>query len=315
MALAMALAVAACGGDGQPSAEAGAGGQQHPKLSGSIVSDGSSTVQPLTEAIAEEFRKEHPNVNVSVATSGTGGGFTKFCSGQTDISNASRPIDEEEVQACQSGGVEYTEFRVGLDGLAVVTHKDTAFLDTLNYEQLRKIFGEGGATTWNQVDPSFPSERIAIFAPGIDSGTYDFFVEEVLGDPEAGGIKPRPTSEFTTSENDDTLVQGIAGTRNSWGFFGYAYYVQNQDKLKILKIAKEGSEGVEPTPETIASGDYPLSRPLFIYVKNESLRRPEVKAFVQFYLEQAPSLVEEVGYVKAPDEDYARGLETLRRFS
>jgi len=307
LTLAIALVAAACGGDDDGGSTGGG-----TNLSGSIVIDGSSTVAPITEAITEEFRKEQSGVQVTVGTSGTGGGFTKFCAGETDISDASRAIKDEEKQACEAKGIKYQEFRVGLDGLAVVTSAQNQFLDTLNFEQLAKIFQEGGAKTWNQVDPKFPNEKIAIFAPGVDSGTYDFFNEEVLGDPEEGGKKPR--SDYTASEDDNTLVQGIEGEANSWGYFGYAYYQNNKEGLKAIKIAEKGTQSVEPTTETIESGDYPLSRPLYIYVKEDSLKKPEVGQFVKFYLEQTPQIIADVGYVSAPQEDYTQGLSKLQPF-
>ncbi len=308
LTLALALVAAACGGDDDSGGTTGGGTQ----LSGNIVIDGSSTVAPITEAMAEEFRKEQSGVQVTVGTSGTGGGFTKFCNGETDISDASRPINDEEKAACTAKNIKYQEFRVGLDGLAVVTSAQNSFLDTLTFKQLAEIFKKGGAKTWNQVDPSFPKEQIAIFAPDTESGTYDFFNEQVLGDPEEGGLKPR--SDYTASSDDNTLVQGIEGEANSWGYFGYAYYQNNKEGLKDIKVAKEGTEGIAPTTETIESGDYPLSRPLFIYVKEDVLRRPEVGQFVKFYLEQAPTLVPQVGYVVAPQEDYAQGLSKLQPF-
>jgi phosphate transport system substrate-binding protein len=307
LTLAIALVAAACGGDDDGGSTGGG-----TNLSGSIVIDGSSTVAPITEAIAEEFRKEQSGVQVTVGTSGTGGGFTKFCAGETDISDASRAIKDEEKQACEAKGIKYQEFRVGLDGLAVVTSAQNQFLDTLNFEQLAKIFQEGGAKTWNQVDPKFPNEKIAIFAPGVDSGTYDFFNEEVLGDPEEGGKKPR--SDYTASEDDNTLVQGIEGEANSWGYFGYAYYQNNKEGLKVIKVAEKDTQGIEPTTETIESGDYPLSRPLYIYVKDDSLKKPEVGQFVKFYLEQTPQIIADVGYVSAPQEDYTQGLSKLQPF-
>ena len=308
LTLALTLVAAACGGD--DNGGGGTGGETN--LSGNIVIDGSSTVAPITEAIAEEFRKEQSGVQVTVGTSGTGGGFEKFCAGETDIQDASRAIDDEEKQACAAKNIKYQEFRVGLDGLAVVTSSQNQFVDTLNFEQLAKIFQQGGAKTWNQVDPKFPNEPIAIFAPGSDSGTYDFFNEEVLGDPEEGGKKPR--SDYTASEDDNTLVQGIQGEANSWGFFGYAYFQNNQEGLKAIKVAEEGTTGVEPTTETIESGDYPLSRPLYIYVKEDKLREAHVGQFVKFYLEQTPQIIADVGYVAAPQEDYTQGLSKLQPF-
>jgi phosphate transport system substrate-binding protein len=309
LSLILALVAAACGGDDDAGGGSTGGGTA---LSGSIVIDGSSTVAPITEAVAEEFRKEQAGVEARVGTSGTGGGFTKFCNGETDIQDASRAINDEEKQACQAKGVTYQEFRVGLDGLAVVTSAQNQFLDTLNFEQMAKIFQQGGAKTWNQVDPSFPNEPIAIFAPDTESGTYDFFNEEVLGDPAEGGKKPR--TDYTASSDDNTLVQGIQGEANSWGYFGYAYYQNNQEGLKAIKVAEKGTQGIEPTGETIESGDYPLSRPLYIYVKEDSLRQPHVAQFVKFYLEQTPQLIADVGYVAAPQEDYTQGLSKLQPF-
>ncbi len=308
LTLAIALVATACGGDD----DAGGTDTGGTSLSGSIVIDGSSTVAPVTEAIAEEFRKEQSGVQVTVGTSGTGGGFTKFCAGETDVQDASRAIDDEEKAACEAKGIKYQEFRIGLDGLAVVSSAQNQFLDTLNYEQMAKIFEEGGAKTWNQVDPSFPNEEIAIFGPDTESGTYDFFNEEVLGDPEEGGKKPR--SDYTASSDDNTLVQGIEGEANSWGYFGFAYYQNNKEGLKIIKVAEEGTSGIEPTAETIESGDYPLSRPLYIYVKEDSLQKPEVGQFVKFYLEQTPQIIADVGYVAAPQDDYTQGLTKLQPF-
>lgn len=302
--LTLALIFAACGGDDDATGGAG------DALSGSIVVDGSSTVAPITEAIAEEFRTEQAGVEVSVGTSGTGGGFEKFCAGEIDISDASRAIKDDEKAACAAGGVEYTEFRVGLDGLAIVTSAENTFLECLSTEQLGVIFKEGGATTWNQVDPAFPAEKIAIFAPGTDSGTYDFFVEEILGDPDDGGLKPR--TDYTASEDDNTLVQGIKGEKNSWGYFGFAYYQENESTLTDIKVAGEDGTCVAPSDETVESGDYVLSRPLYIYVKNSSLARPEVNEFVRFYLETTPDLISDVGYTPAPAADYEAGLAKLK---
>ncbi|HVE46253.1 MAG TPA: PstS family phosphate ABC transporter substrate-binding protein [Acidimicrobiales bacterium] len=307
-AFAVLVTLGACGGTDDNTA--GTGGSGDGALRGSIVIDGSSTVAPISEAIAEEFRTEQGGVKVSVGTSGTGGGFKKFCSGEIDIADASRAIKDEEKEACAAAGVEFTEFRVGLDGLAIVTSAGNRFVDCLSLEQLAGIFKEGGARTWNQVDPKFPNEKIAIFAPGTDSGTYDFFVEEVLGDPkEPESLRPR--SDYTASEDDNTLVQGIEGEKRSWGFFGFAYFTENEEKLKAIKISGEGDGCVAPSNATVESGDYPLSRPLFIYVKKTALARPEVREFVRFYLETTPELIEDVGYTSAPKEDYEKGLDLL----
>ncbi len=306
----LALLAVACGGDDD--AGGGGTGAEGPATSagGGIVVAGSSTVAPITEAIAEEFRREQRGVDVSVGTSGTGGGFKKFCADEIDIANASRAIKDEEKQACSAAGVQYTEFRVGLDGLAIVTSAQNQFLECLSTEQLASIFKRGGATTWDQVDPRFPKERIAIFAPGTDSGTYDFFVEEVLGDPnKPESLKPR--TDYTASEDDNVLVQGIKGERNSWGYFGFAYFKENKADLKAVKVAATGGSCVEPSDATVESGDYPLSRPLFIYVKKESLAKPHVREFVRFYLQTTPDIITDVGYTPAPRADYQNGLSSL----
>ena len=305
LALAAALLAAGCGGNEQ------GGTGELASLRGDIAIDGSSTVAPISEAIAEEFRLEAPSVNVSVGTSGTGGGFTKFCNGEIDIADASRPIKQEEIDACKTKGVAFTEFRVGLDGLVVATSKANKFAKCLSYEQLASIFKDGGVTQWDEVDAKFPPQKLAIFAPGTDSGTYDFFVEEVLGDPKKpDSLKPR--SDYTASENDNTLVQGIKGEENSWGFFGYAYYQESKGELTAIEVSEEtGGECVGPSAETVESGEYPLSRPLFIYVNSSALERVEVKEFVAFYLEATPELIEEVGYIAAPTDDYADGLAKL----
>lgn len=304
-----AVALGACGGS--TSSDNDASGEGAENLSGSIVIDGSSTVEPISSAVAEEFRAEQGEVEVSVGTAGTGGGFKKFCADEIDIADASRAIKDEEKAACEAKGVDYTEFRVGLDGLAIVTSAKNTFLECLSYDHLKTIFKDGGATTWDQVDPKFPKEKVAIFAPGTDSGTYDFFVEEVLGAPD----KPdstKPRSDYTASEDDNTLVQGISGEKNAWGYFGFAYFNENKSQLKAVDVSEEtGGECVEASDETVESGDYPLSRPLFIYVKNSALARAEVREFVRFYLENGPDLVKDVGYTAAPAEDYEKGLEAL----
>ena len=310
LTLAIAMVAAACGGDDN----AGGGGTgEGTNLSGSIVIDGSSTVAPISEAITEEFRKEQSGVQVTVGTSGTGGGFTKFCAGETDIQDASRPITDEEKAACETKGIKYQEFRIGLDGLAVVSSAQNQFVTQLNFDQLAEIWKEGGAKTWNQVDSKFPNEKLAIFAPDTESGTYDFFTEQVLGNPDEGAPKPR--SDYTASSDDNTLVQGIEGEANSWGYFAFAYYQNNKEGLKDIAISKEaGGPFITPSAETIESGEYPLSRPLFIYVKEDSLKKPEVGQYVKFYLEQTPQIIADVGYVPAPSEDYTQGLAKLQPF-
>jgi phosphate transport system substrate-binding protein len=310
LTLAITLVAAACGGTDDNSGGGTGGGTS---LSGNIAVDGSSTVAPISEAIAEEFNKEQSGVKVTVGTSGTGGGFTKFCAGETDVQDASRAITDQEKQACEAKGIKYQEFRIGLDGLAVVTAAQNQFVTQLNFDQLAEIWKQGGAKTWNQVDSKFPNEQLAIFAPDTESGTYDFFTEEILGDPDEGAPKPR--SDYTASSDDNTLVQGIEGEANSWGYFGFAYYQNNKEGLKDIKVAEKASGPyIQPSAETIESGDYPLSRPLFIYVKEDSLKKPEVGQFVKFYLEQTPQLITDVGYVPAPQDDYTQGLAKLQPF-
>ncbi|MER3452526.1 MAG: hypothetical protein C4344_02230 [Acidimicrobiia bacterium] len=311
-ALAAGLVATACGGSTSDNASgSGAAADKSGKLTGSVVVDGSSTVAPITEAIAEEYRKTQPGVRVSVGISGTGGGFKKFCAGETDISDASRPIKPEEADACKAAGIDYEQFQVGFDGLAVVTSAQNDFLGCLDFGQLKEIFRQGGATTWDQVDPSFPKQKIAIFAPGTDSGTYDYFVETILGDPKKpDSVKPR--SDYTASEDDNVLVQGIEGEKYSWGYFGFAYFQENKSRLKDIKIARaKGGPCVAPTHQTVLSGEYPLSRPLFIYVKKASLAKPHVKDFVRFYLTNASTVVDDVGYTAAPEGVYKADLQRL----
>jgi phosphate transport system substrate-binding protein len=304
-ALALVLFAAACGDDDDDTASGG-------DITGSIEIDGSSTVTPILEAISEEFAQIEPGVNAPIKTSGTGGGFKRFCENETDISMASRAISGEEETTCAGAGIEYTELRIGLDGVAVATSAQNEFLECLTFEEMAKIFGKPEAKSWNEVKPEFPAEPISVFAPGTDSGTYDYFVEEVLGDPAEGGVEPIDTSQYTASEDDNTLVQGIKGEQNSWGFFGFAYFQENASELKGITVAGEaGGECVEPTPETVLSGDYPLSRPLFIYVKNASIAEAHVYEYVKFVLESTPDLIADVGYVAAPEQDYADGLAAI----
>ncbi|MBW7476651.1 PstS family phosphate ABC transporter substrate-binding protein [Paenibacillus oenotherae] len=269
-------------------------------LSGEIKADGSSTVFPLTEAAAEEFGNENKDVRVSVGTSGTGGGFKQFCAGEIAISNASRTIKDEEAAKCKEAGIEYTELSVAYDGLSVVVHKDNDFIDHLTVEELNKIFSsESTAKTWADIRAGWPAEEIKMFSPGADSGTYDYFNEAIL---DKKGI--RNDSSISFSEDDNTLVQGVAGNKFGIGYFGFAYYEENTDKLKVVPV-DGGSGAVEPTLDSIKDGSYaPLSRPLFIYVSNKELERPEVNAFVKYYIENIGDMAKEVGYVPMPDEKY-----------
>jgi len=302
-----ALALAACGGGatppptgaGSPSgAPGGSTAASGAPLSGSIAIDGSSTVYPITEAVAEEFQKANPGVKVTVAFSGTGGGFKKFCAGETDLNDASRPIkadSAEEGKACEAKGISYAELQVAIDGLSVIVNPQNTWVDCLTTAELKKIWDTGSTVrTWADVRAGFPAEPIALFGPGADSGTFDYFTEVI------NGKSKQSRSDYTQSEDDNSLVTGIAGDRNALGYFGFAYYEENKDKLKLVPI-DSGSGCVTPSLETIANGTYtPLSRPLFIYPSDTSLARPEVAAFVQYYLDNVNTFVDEVGYIEAP---------------
>jgi len=288
--------LAACGGD--DSADGNGASDNLGDLKGDVLVDGSSTVYPITEAVAEEFLAVAPDVRVTVGVSGTGGGFKKFCAGETDISDASRPIKQSEIEACAANGVEYIQVLIGLDGLAVVTSKDNTFLGAgLTAEQLATIFGaesEGKVTRWSQVDPTWPDQEIDIYAPDTDSGTFDFFNEVITNG--VGGSR----ADYTASTDDNVLVVGIAGGENTIGYFGYAYFAENRDKLQDIPV-----NGVAPSDETVADGSYLLSRPLFLYVRTDALReKAQVREFVRFYLsEEIIPLVGEVGYTGVTDAE------------
>jgi phosphate transport system substrate-binding protein len=313
LALATALFVAACGGGGATTAPATAApgataapaespAESMAALSGTINIDGSSTVFPITEAVSEEFQKANPGVQVPVAFSGTGGGFKKFCRGETDINDASRPIkeeDEEEGVACAANGVEWVSLQVAIDGLSVVVNPANDFVACLTVEELNKIFGPDSpeVVTWADVRAGLPAEQIVRFIPGADSGTFDYFTEEISGEAKAS------TTFATQSEDDNVLVTGVSGDVNAIGYFGYAYFEENQDKVKAIGV--DGGAGcVVPTPETINTNEYsPLSRPLFIYPDvGKAKERPELKAYVDFYLANTGTLSAEVGYIAMPDD-------------
>ncbi len=279
-------------------------------LSGTIRIDGSSTVLPLSEAVAEEFQKQYPRVVPAVGKSGTGGGFKKFANGEIDITGASRPIREEEDQACKKNGIEYIEIPVAYDALAVVVNPKNTWCDSLTVAELKKIWepeARGKITRWSQVRPSFPDKPLVLFGPGTDSGTFDYFTAAVVGKEKAS----RP--DYTASEDDNILVQGVATNEGGLGYFGLAYYEQNKDRLKVVAI-DNGNGPVVPSSQTVIDGTYqPLARPLFIYVNVKALERPEVKAFVEFYIANAGKLAQEVGYVPLPEEMYALMKERLER--
>ena len=299
------LTLAACGGGG------GSDAGTSEKVSGSVAVDGSSTVYPMSNAAAELLSEEFPDVEVSVAFSGTGGGFKKFCAGETDISDASRPIEDEEKAACESGGVEYTELLVATDALTVVVHPDLA-VECLTTDQVISLFGpKSTAKNWQDIDPSFPDEAITGFIPGTDSGTYDYMAADVVAD-ESKSLR----EDFESSEDDNVLVQGVSGTKGGAGFFGYSYYAENTDKLKALKI--DGGNGcVEPSAETARAGEYtPLARPLFIYVKNAAYAdNAALKEYVDFYVENLADIVETAEFIPLNDSDYAETKSALEALS
>jgi phosphate transport system substrate-binding protein len=275
--------------------------QDKASLKGAIKIDGSSTVYPITEAVAEEFRKEAPKVRPTVGVSGTGGGFKRFVAGEIDISDASRPIKKAESDAAAKAGIDYIELPVAYDGLTIVVNKKNTWCTSLTVEQVKKIYSaSGSAKTWKDVDASWPAKPIKIYSPGTDSGTFDYFKEVTVG--KDGAIR----SDMSVSEDDNVLVRGVEGDEGAIGFFGCAYYFENKDQLKAVAI--DGGKGpVSVSVESIESGSYaPFSRPLFIYVNKKSAERAEVAAFVEFYLKNAGRLVGEVGYVKLPDAIYGK---------
>jgi phosphate transport system substrate-binding protein len=275
------------------------------QLSGEVKIDGSSTVYPIMEAVAEEYQMVQPDVKVSVGLSGTGGGFKAFIAGETDLSNASRPIKEEEKAQLEEKGIEFTEIKLAFDGLSVLVNKENTWVDHLTVDELKKLWIEDGSVRkWSDIREGWPEEEIKFYSPGTDSGTFDYFNEVILEEQPI-------VQSATLSEDDNILVQGISGEENGIGYMGYAYYLENKDNLKIVPI-DGGNGAVEPTNESIESGEYaPLSRPLFTYVKNESVKNEEVYDYVKFLLENAADLSEEVGYVRLPQEEYDKGLEAL----
>lgn len=280
-------------------------------LSGTIQVDGSSTVFPVTEAVAEEYRNEQPEVKVTIGVSGTGGGFKKFSRGETNISNASRPIKDIEIEACKENNITYVELEVAYDGLAVLVNPENTWVDSFTIEELKKIWepaAQGVIMKWNQIRPEWPNEEIHLFGPGVASGTYDYFTEAIVG--KSGSSR----GDFTASEDDHVLVQGIAGDKYALGFFGLAYYTENADKLTLIGV-HNGTEVVKPSLETVSNGTYkPLSRPLFIYVNSTSVKSPEVVDFVNFYLDNAGELSEDVGYIPLPIELYNKQKENFKAF-
>ena len=298
----------ACGSDTEKngSTDDSNGYANEETLSGSVLIDGSSTVFPIMEAVSEEYMAEQPDVQVSVGFSGTGGGFKKFIASETDMSNASREVKDEEKAELEANGVEFTEFELAKDGISIVVNKENDWVDSLTVEQLQAMWVENGETKlWSDINPEWPAEEIKFYSPGTDSGTFDYFNEVILEEQTL-------VENATLSEDDNILVQGASGDKNAVGFFGYAYYSENKDKLKAVPI-DGGNGAVEPTNKTINDGSYsPLSRPVFTYVANEAVAtKPQVADFLQFTLENAGDLAEEVGYVRLTDEEYAKSLKVF----
>jgi phosphate transport system substrate-binding protein len=279
------LLLAACGGD-----NGGGGG------SGTIRSDGSSTVGPLMQAAAERFQNENSGVRVTVGISGTGGGFERFCRGETDISNASRPIKDEEKQVCSEQGIEFVELPVANDALTVVVNPENDWANCLTVDQLKAIWAPGSKVdSWRDVDPSFPDEKMTLFGAGTDSGTFDYFTEEIVGEEGAS------RSDYSASEDDNVTVRGVSGERGALGYFGFSYYEENADALKALGV--DGGDGcVTPSAESAQNGEYkPLSRPLFVYVKTEALNRPEIRDFVEFTLDNSSDIADAAKFIPATE--------------
>jgi phosphate transport system substrate-binding protein len=276
-----------------------------------IQIDGSSTVFPITEAVSEEFQKAKKGaVKVTVGIAGTGGGFKKFCRGETDISDASRPILKAEMEICKQSGIQYIELPVAYDALTVMVNPKNDWVKSLTIADLKKMWepsAQGKVSRWNQIRPEWPNSPLKLFGPGADSGTFDYFTEAIVGKAKSS------RGDFTASEDDNVLVQGIANDRNALGYFGFAYYIENQNKLKAVGI-DNGKGPVSPSAKTVEDGSYqPLSRPIFIYVNKKSLDKPEIKEYVEFYLKNAASLVTQVKYVPLPASAYTTGADHVKK--
>ena len=303
----LALGVAACGNDDDSSSSGtGGGGGGGENLSGTIRIDGSSTVGPFAQAAAEEFQGQNPGVRITVGTSGTGGGFEKFCAGETDISTASRPIDEEEeVPLCEKAGIDFQEAQVANDGISVVTNKELT-VECLTTDQLKELWSQDSkVNSLSQIDPKLPDSELTLFGPGTDSGTFEFFTEEING--EEGNTR----KDYQPSEDDNVLVQGVAGETGGLGYFGFSYYEQNQDQLNLVGV-DSGSGCVTPSAETIASGEYkPLSRPLFMYPSGKAMQRPEVKAFMDYVVENYDAIAEAASIVPMSEDQATKAQSAL----
>ncbi len=301
---ALALGAAGCGED--EAASGGTGGSGDGSLSGFIRIDGSSTVFPFAQAAAEQFMSENPGVEITVGQSGTGGGFEKFCAGETDVSNASRPIkDDEEVPLCEKGGVEFTELQVANDGIAVVSNQGLE-IDCMTTDQLRRLWATDAVGNYREIDPKFPDQDVSLFGPGTDSGTFDFFTDEINGE------EGKTRKDYQPSEDDNVLVQGVEGDQGGLGYFGFSYYEQNADKLNLIGI-DAGQGCVKPSLETIQSGDYkPLSRPIFMYPSAKALQRPEVKAFMEYVLANQQTIAENAQIIPMTEQQTQEATTALQ---
>ena len=291
---ALVVLLSACGGDDGGGA------------SGTIRSDGSSTVGPFMQAAAERFQQENSDARVTVGISGTGGGFERFCRGETDISNASRPIEDDEKAACTDAGIEFVELPIANDALTVVVNRENDWADCLTVEQLKTIWQPASKVdSWRDVDPSFADESMKLYGPGTDSGTFDYFTDEINGEEGAS------RTDYSASEDDNVIVRGVQGDAGALGYFGFTYYEENQDTLKALEV--DGGDGcVAPSAETAQSGEYkPLSRPLFVYVKSASLERPEVRDFAEFVLDNGTEIADTAQFIPATEEQVAEARTAL----
>src|SRR5688572_10471780 len=302
---AASLLVSGCGGQNNAGSADGASGGG---VSGTVTVDGSSTVAPLSEAAADLFRAVEPGVNVTVATAGTGGGFQKFCAGETDISDASRPIKDEEAAACKAKGIDYTEVIVANDGLSVVVNPENTWANCLTVEQLKTMWSpesEGKIKNWNQVDKSFPDQPLTLFGAGTDSGTFDYFTQAINGEEGASRTDYNPT------EDDNVTIQGVSAEKGALGYFGYSYLEENADKVKGVEV-NGGGGCVAPSAQAAQDGTYkPLSRPLFIYVSDAALKKPQVVAFADFYLSNADATADAAKFVKMTDAQKKKATDAL----
>jgi len=306
---ALAFGVAACGDDEEPTSGGSSGAKTVEGLKGNIAIDGSSTVFPFAQAAAELFNEENPDVKISVGQSGTGGGFEKFCAGETDISDASRPIkDDEEAPICEKAGIKYGELQVANDGISIVTNKELT-VDCLTTDQLKELWNKGSKVkSLKDIDPSLPDTELSLYGPGTDSGTFDFFTDEING--EEGVTR----EDYQASEDDNQLVTGVSGDPGGLGYFGFSYYEQNQDKLNLVGVGEDEGNCIKPSSETIQDGSYkPLSRPIFMYPSSKALARPEVKAFMDFVIANEPKIAEAANIIPMTEEQLSEAKSALQQ--